>query len=110
MMPNLKKLRIERNLSQQKLADAVFVSQQSINQYENHDVQPDFKTLIKLADFFDTTIDYLVGYTEFTEKVNKLTSYKITADETLLINNYRLLNEQQKDSIKLIIANYQNIN
>lgn len=52
MIQNLKILRNKKGISQQKLADAIGVSQQSINKYENHKIEPDIDTLIKIADFF----------------------------------------------------------
>lgn len=63
-MKNLRKLRTERNLSQQKLAKIVGISQQSINKYENGQTQPDSQMLMQLAEFFHTSIDYLIGYTD----------------------------------------------
>ncbi len=61
MVKNLKKLRNKKGVSQRELAKAVMVSQQSINKYENHDVEPDIGTLIKMADYFNVSLDYLVG-------------------------------------------------
>ena len=46
MIKNLKLLRNRRCISQQALAAAVGVSQQSINKYENHNIEPDTKTLM----------------------------------------------------------------
>ncbi|HIU69449.1 MAG TPA: helix-turn-helix transcriptional regulator [Candidatus Scubalenecus merdavium] len=63
MVKNLKKLRKLFGVSQQQLADVLGVSQQSINKYENHNVEPDIETLIAMADYFDTSVDYLVGRT-----------------------------------------------
>ena len=57
MLPNLKLLRKEYGISQQRLADVLGVSQQSINQYENHRVEPDIRVLSALADYFNTSID-----------------------------------------------------
>ena len=54
MLPNLKLLRKEYGISQQRLADVLGVSQQSINQYENHRVEPDIRVLSALADYFNT--------------------------------------------------------
>ena len=62
-MKNLKKLRLERNLSQQTLSEAIGLSQQTITKYENGKTQPDFQTLMTLAEFFHTSVDYLIGYT-----------------------------------------------
>ncbi len=45
MIKNLKALRKEYNISQQQLANIIGVSQQSINKYENHNVEPDIETL-----------------------------------------------------------------
>ena len=64
MIKNLKALRKEYNISQQQLANIVGVSQQSINKYENHNVEPDIETLKAIATFFNTTIDFLVGFDE----------------------------------------------
>lgn len=61
-MKHLKYLRMARGLSQQKLAEMLGVSQQSIYKYENDLAQPDFKILTDMADLFHTTLDYLVGY------------------------------------------------
>lgn len=62
MIKNLKALRKEYNISQQQLANIIGVSQQSINKYENHNVEPDIETLKAIATFFNTTIDFLVGF------------------------------------------------
>ncbi len=62
MVENLKKLRIKHKISQKQLADVIGVSQQSINKYENHNIEPDIDTLKSLANYFNTSIDYLVGY------------------------------------------------
>ena len=51
-MENLKVLRKQHNLSQQKLADILHISQQSVYKYENDITSPDLETLIKMADFF----------------------------------------------------------
>ena len=64
MVEKLKLLRQEHGVSQRELAEAVGVSQQSINKYENHAIEPDIATLIALADFFRTWVDYLTGHTE----------------------------------------------
>ena len=61
MVKNLKKLRTEKGISQQKLAEALGVSQQAINKYENQNCEPDIDMLIAMADYFGTTVDYLIG-------------------------------------------------
>lgn len=62
---NLKNLRLERNLSQQKLAKQIDVSQQCISEWENGNIEPTLSSLWKLSDVFEITIDELVGKSNF---------------------------------------------
>ena len=57
----LKKLRKERNISQLKLALDLNMNQNSISRYENGEREADYETLIKIADYFDVSLDYLLG-------------------------------------------------
>ncbi len=63
-MNNIRALRTEMNLSQQQLADELHVSQQSIHKYETEVSDPDINMLIAMAEFFDTSVDYLIGITD----------------------------------------------
>ena len=56
----LKKLRKAKKISQTKLAIDLNMNQNSISRYENLERQADYDTLIKFADYFGVTIDYLV--------------------------------------------------
>ena len=60
----LKKLRKERNISQLKLALDLNLNQNSISRYENGEREADYETLIKFADYFGVSLDYLLGRTE----------------------------------------------
>ena len=60
----LKKLRKERNISQLKLAIDLNMNQNSISRYENNERESDYETLIKFADYFDVSLDYLLGRTD----------------------------------------------
>lgn len=103
MLTNLKQLRICRGMSQKQLACEVGVSQQSINKYENHNIEPDIATLIRIADIFHTSVDYLVGHDDLTVETNVL---QLTLEETILLRRYRRLNDRQRKSIELVIENY----
>ena len=89
MLPNLKRLRKESGISQQKLGDAISMSQQSINQYENHDTEPDIMTLSKMADFFETSIDYIVGRTDIRDHIEKTMAYNLNEEEARMMNTVR---------------------
>ena len=60
----LKKLRKERNISQLKLAIDMNMNKNSISRYENNEREADYETLIKFADYFDVSLDYLLGRTD----------------------------------------------
>ena len=104
MLCNLKRLRERDHVTQQQLATAVGVSQQSINKYENHNIEPDIDTLIAIADFFHTSVDYLLGHISFPNGV--AASAQLTQEESDLVNKYRFLSPREKESIHLILDNY----
>jgi transcriptional regulator with XRE-family HTH domain len=60
----LKKLRKEKNISQLKLALDLNMNQNSVSRYENREREADYETLIKFADYFDVSLDYLLGRTD----------------------------------------------
>lgn len=63
-MLRLKELRLNRGLSQQNVADFLGVSQQAYANYESGKREPEYESLVKLSEFFDTTTDYLLGKTD----------------------------------------------
>ncbi len=63
-MKNLRNVRKECNLTQKQIAELLNISQQSYSDYENEKTQPDFETLIKIADALNVSIDYLLGRTD----------------------------------------------
>lgn len=56
----LNKLRTEKKLSQSKLADKLGVSHQAVQKWESGETTPDVEKVIKIANFFGVTIDYLL--------------------------------------------------
>ena len=60
----LKELRQSRGISQLKLAMDLSVNQNTISRYENSEREADYSTLIKIADYFDVSIDYLLERTD----------------------------------------------
>ena len=59
----LKALRKERKISQVRLAIDLNLNQNTVSRYENLEREADYKTLILLADYFNVSIDYLLGRT-----------------------------------------------
>lgn len=57
---NIYRLRIEKNLSQGGLADALEVSRQSVSKWENNSAVPELDKLVKMAQLFGVSLDELV--------------------------------------------------
>lgn len=60
-MNRIKELREKSNLTQAELGNQLNLSQITISGYERGYREPDLETLLKLADFFNVSIDYLLG-------------------------------------------------
>lgn len=56
----LKKLRQEKNISQEDLAQELFISRQAISKWENGAVTPDLENLVKLSEILTVSLDELV--------------------------------------------------
>lgn len=56
----LKKLRKDRNYSQNQLADKLYVTAQAISKWENNKSVPDIINLVNLSDLYDVSLDYLI--------------------------------------------------
>ena len=61
----LKEIRLEKEMTRKQLADVLFVSERLISYWENGKRECNFDTLIRLADIFNITIDYLLGRSDF---------------------------------------------
>lgn len=108
MLENIKKLRLKDKISQQELGDIVGVSQQSINKYENHNVEPGLETLVKIAEYFNVSVDFLIGHTDVERLPENLTRFDLNREESKLIDGFRKLSKSEKSSIIVIIENYLN--
>ncbi|MBR4618208.1 MAG: helix-turn-helix transcriptional regulator [Bacilli bacterium] len=94
-MVNLKKIREKRKITQIKLSTEVEVSQEAISAYESGKALPSVETLIKLANYLNTSTDYLLGLTDNDLKVNDIKSN----DYDELISVYNRLDKDAKKDI-----------
>lgn len=60
---HLKQIRKDKKKTQKEVAIAIKLSERNYQSFEYGKVKPSFETLIALADYFDISIDYLVGRT-----------------------------------------------
>lgn len=70
-MENLKLLRIENNLTQLALQIKTGIDQALLSKYETGERIPTFENLCILADFFNTSLDYLADRTDIKTPYNK---------------------------------------
>lgn len=96
----IKELRIEKNLLQEKLAGYLNVSQQTVSKIETGTSDNPYDLLIKLADFFKVSIDYIYGRTEIRDM---LTEEKIMNEYNEIISSYTHLNKIDQKTIRTII-------
>ena len=69
---NIKELRKQKNLRQEQLAEAMGVSTASVSKWETAQCAPELTVLIELADFFEVSVDTLVGHRLNAERMETL--------------------------------------
>ena len=99
-MKRLKELRNEKGLTQKELAEKINSTDKSIWAYENNVAVPPLDTLLKLADVFECSIDYLVSRTDDFGNVSIQSSTPVlSADEQRLIDTFRKLNPKNRTHV-----------
>lgn len=95
---NLKKIRLEKGLTQEKVAKDLSIGRASYNRYELGLTDPSIENLIKIADYFHSTIDAVIGHEvqylldksilnpECQKAIDRIT--KLTEYQCKLINTY----------------------
>jgi len=94
-MPNrIKQLREEYDMTQVRLSIELEVTQETVSAYEIGKHYPSVKSLLKMADLFDASIDYILGLSD----IRKAASDQVLSqDEVRLIALYRKMNRLQKE-------------
>lgn len=67
----LRELREDNSMSQAEMAKLLGCSQQTYSRYETHTTEIPLEQLIFLADYYDTSVDYLLGVTNHNEPYPK---------------------------------------
>ncbi len=79
----------ERNITQKNLANKLNIAPSTVSSYAQNTREPDFETLKMIADYFNVTTDYLLGY--------KPNDSGTTRQEDELLRIFRLLSAQQRE-------------
>lgn len=67
----LRQLRAERGISTPKLAEELGIAKSTISQYENNKRSPDGYILAKLAEYFNVSVEYLLGKTDIPDRITE---------------------------------------
>ncbi|MDU2694225.1 MAG: XRE family transcriptional regulator [Clostridium sp.] len=79
----LKNLRIEKNLTQQQLAEKLNVSKANISKYESDIIEPNINLINQISKLFDVSSDYLLGITIIKKPIDTLAFHSIEGYENL---------------------------
>jgi transcriptional regulator with XRE-family HTH domain len=108
-------LREKRSLTQEELSNKIGISRAALSHYETSRREPDYETINKIANFFNVTIDYLLGRTDqpqtvldvdirdFVESLD-LTDENIMNKFSLTVDGRRLTPEEAKRFIAFVRA------
>ncbi|HFU3738806.1 TPA: helix-turn-helix domain-containing protein [Streptococcus suis] len=81
-------LRTAKNLSQDELAEKLYISRQAVSKWENGEATPDIDKLVQLAEIFGVSLDYLV--------LGKEPEKEIVVEQRGKMNVWEYLNEESK--------------
>lgn len=95
-LDNFKKLRESKNITQVKLSIDLGVSQELISRYEVGASFPQPNMLIKLANYFNCSVDYLLGITDIPTPVKYLADSKDIKNFEIIKKYHNLSDEDQK--------------
>ena len=107
---NIKKLRLEKDMTQSQLATVLGVSEQAVSRWENGNTYPDITLLPAIADYFKVSIDELMGMESYKDEKETEEIIRIVKDNErkgLIAENVKLLTEAAKKyPTNYVILNY----
>lgn len=90
----IKQLRIEKKLTQDDLAQILNFGRTAIANYESGRSEPSYSIILKLAEFFDVSIDYILGRTNIRNPYDK--SLALDDESKNLIETAKSLSSENK--------------
>ena len=99
-MNRLRELRMEKGLLQSDIAKIIKKTDRAVGQYEREERDPSSETWIKLANFFDVSLDYLLGKTDKKDSRNQIDD--VINEEMIGMSkeDYNKLPAEQKKQIR----------
>ena len=90
----------EKNINRKQFAEQSGIPYTTVIGWTNLNRLPDYTALIKIADFFQCSIDYLVGRQKYYDYDSSVTT--LSKQEQNLIFSYRKLSQKDKDIVQTI--------
>lgn len=103
MIKHLKELRSEANWTQQEVADRLGISRANYSHVENNRNEPDNELLVKIADLYEVSTDYLLGKTNTKDKTGVIKEAEITDDQVVMTFEGRPIPSEDMDLIKRLL-------
>lgn len=94
MQNRIKELREEKKMTQLRLSIELSVAQETVSAYETGKHWPSVKSLIKLAELFHSSTDYIIGLSDIRIPVEK---DRLPQNEAAVLSLFRSLNNTQKE-------------
>lgn len=91
MGDRLRQLRLERRLSQEEVARQVGITRSAYSHYEINNRHPVYETLMKLASYFNVTLDYIIGGND-TKRINR----PIETQEDKILELFKSMDYEQR--------------
>lgn len=99
----LKQLRTKQGLTSEELCSKIGIKGGSYRNYERNDRKPDYDTLVKLADFYGVSTDYLLGRPDAKPPEEPLDEFArkehLKSLEKVFMKKYLALTEEQRDKV-----------
>lgn len=105
-MENLKNIREKKNITQIKLSVDIEVSQELISQYELGKTKPTVENLLKLADYFNCSTDYLLQRTNTPTKINTLDKKELEVAN--IVEQYKSLSTENQKHLQSYLNHLSN--
>lgn len=101
-MNNLKRLRLQQQLKQKPIAKMLGIAVSTYSYWESGKFQPDNEALIKLANFFNVSVDYLLGNTDNPISPDEKPQ-KLNPNEQRIVNLYQNANEKAQQIAESVL-------
>lgn len=110
MKNRLRDLRKSRRLTQEEFGEIISVTQQNISKYENDVYEMPIDVLVKVSQYFNVSIEYLLGLTEIKRDIAGQVVVNKTVDEYYdLVEAFKTLGDEDQELIWSIIEKMKQI-